>query len=794
MTDKSRKSCFMLAAVLIAALLLAPVAAAGDWSRWRGPNQDGTLAGQGAFGDVAFGLDVAWVRQLGIAYSPIAVVDGRAVTMFGDGESDWLIAMDAKSGEELWRYKIDAFFEKIGGSDGGPLSMPVVHDGTVYGLGARGHLFAVDFEDGEALWSFRIDEKLGARMARFGFTTSPLIVDELLIVQVGGPDGRSLVAFDRKTGDEVWSTGNDRVGYQSPVLAELAGKRQIVAFTNLSLMGVDPNSGELLWSREYGDEEQDGSANPVLLGDDRILLMSRSEMTAYRVTSDEGTFTIEPAWTSTALKGSFATPVLHEGHLYGFDGNFLSCVDAEDGERVWKSRPPGGRGLILVDGHLVIFTNDGDVVVAQASPEGYAERARVNVSKYGTYTYPSFADDAIFVRNIDDIARVDIGAAVAVEAEATSEPRNAFERFLARVEESDNKSFLLDDFMAFQQRFPIVEDDRWVHFVYRGAADDVAITGSMTQYEVEEPMSRVEGTDFFYKSYAIEPGSRWEYRFNVDFENVQPDPLNPRRAPAEDGAVSELATGGFEHAAYLRPYEGKQPGRIETFTHTSEILGNEREIDVYLPHGYGGGQGAYPLLVVADGKSWTGMANMRNTLDHLVGNGVAPVIVAFVERPAQTRRSEFGGDKMGDHARMLVEELLPALEEKYRTIREASGRAIMGAGSGALVSATTALEHPGVFGKVGLYSLYMPEPQATTLLEKLEGVKPDGAGEFTLLWNRYELNRQDWGIDLKQHSGRMIEALKARGIGVSAEEMPNGYGWGAWRQQAGGLLEAFFPM
>lgn len=795
MTDKTHRARLTLAAALVATSLLVPAVAAGDWARWRGPNQDGTLAGQGAFGDAAFGLEVTWVRPLGIAYSGIAVVGGRAVTMFGDGEVDWLTAIDTETGKELWRYRIDAFFEKIGGSDGGPLSMPVVQDGTVYGLGARGHLFAVNLEDGEERWSLRIDETLGARMPHFGFTTSPLIVDDLLVVQIGAPDGRSLVAFDRKTGDEVWSAGDDRVGYQSPVLAELAGRRQIVAFTNVSILGVDPKNGEILWSHRYGDdEERDGSANPVLLGNDHVLLTSRTEMTAYRVTRDGGALAVEEAWSSTALKGSFATPVLHEGHLYGFDGNFLSCANASDGERVWKSRPPGGRGLILVDGHLVVFTNDGDLVVAGASPDGYSERTRIHVSEFGSHTYPSFADGAIFVRNIRDIARIDIAGAAAAEAVKAPEPRNDFERFLARVEESDQKSFLLDDFMAFQTRFPIIEDDRWVHFVYRGDADDVAITGSMTEYQVEEPLSRIAGTDFYYKSYPIDPGVRWEYRFNVDFESLQADPLNPRRTPTEEGAASEVATSGFSHAPYLRPYEGKQPGRVETFTHTSEILGNEREIDVYLPHGYDGARGEHPLLVVADGKSWTGMANLPNTLDHLVGDRVAPAIVAFVERPPETRRDEFGGEKTGDHTRMLVEELLPALEDRYRTIGTPSGRAIMGAGSGALVAAYTAIEHPGVFGQVGLYSVYLPEPLATTLLEKLEGVKAEKAGAFTVLWNRFELQRQEWGIDLKQHSDRLVEALKKQGIRVDAEEMPNGYGWGAWRQQAGGLLEAFFPM
>ncbi len=124
-------------------------APAGDWARWLGPNQDGTTMGNDLFPGESFGLDVAWNRPLGIAYSGIAIADGRAVTMFADGELDWLTAVKTTTGEELWRYKIDTMYAGHDGSEGGPISMPVVDDGVVFGLGPKGHLFAVDLEDGD---------------------------------------------------------------------------------------------------------------------------------------------------------------------------------------------------------------------------------------------------------------------------------------------------------------------------------------------------------------------------------------------------------------------------------------------------------------------------------------------------------------------------------------------------------------------------------------------------------------------------------------------------------------------
>jgi len=135
------------------------------------------------------------------------VVDGIAVTMFGDGETDWLIAIRAENGEELWRYRVDKTFPKVGNSDGGQLSTPVIHGAAVFGLGAAGQLFAVDLASGAERWALRIDENLGARPPTFGFTTTPLVVGDLLFVQTGGSDGRSLTAVDRKTGARRWSTG-----------------------------------------------------------------------------------------------------------------------------------------------------------------------------------------------------------------------------------------------------------------------------------------------------------------------------------------------------------------------------------------------------------------------------------------------------------------------------------------------------------------------------------------------------------------------------------------------------------
>ena len=388
-------------------MFLSPAPAA-DWPGWLGPDRDGSSPETEIFaaGETAPSLDVAWKRSLGKAYSGIAVVDGKAITMFGDGEVDWLVAMDASTGKDVWRYRIDSMFPVVGGADGGQSGTPVVHDGVVYGLGAKGQLFAVKLSDGTEIWSVSAVEQLGAKQPYFGFATAPLVAGDLLFVQTGGEDGKSLTGLDRKTGRKLWAVGDDRVGYQSPILATLGGVRQIVAVTNKSVLGLHPKDGKVLWESSHGlVSRRDGWATPILVGDDTFVLTGGGESAAFRV--GEKASGVSEVWRAESLKGNFAMPVVKDGYLYGYDGDFLACVDAATGERKWKERSKAA-GLILVDDHLVIFLSDGAVVVSTASPEGYEERARVQAAKEGGYTYPSFSDGAIFVRNLADIARVNV--------------------------------------------------------------------------------------------------------------------------------------------------------------------------------------------------------------------------------------------------------------------------------------------------------------------------------------------------------------------------------------------------
>jgi enterochelin esterase-like enzyme/outer membrane protein assembly factor BamB len=777
----------------VALLALAwTCASATDWTSFRGPNQDGSIAGDGVLGADELGLQVEWSQTLGPGYSGIVLVGDRLVTAFSDGESDVLVALAREDGRELWRYEIADTYKGHDGSTDGPITTPAVDDGVIYGLGPKGQLFAVTLEDGKEVWTVQIEEALGAKAPRYGFTTAPQVAGDVLFVQTGGDAGRSYAGFDKRTGKVLWSTGDAVVAYQSPVLTELAGRLQIVALGNHTVAGLAPETGEVLWSHEYSDAQGEGAANPLVVEGDRLLLTTYADAVLLKVERSGEGYDVDELWRSSEFKNSLATPVYHDGHFYGFSGNFLTCVNAEDGERTWKSRPPGGHGLIRVDDRLVVYTPDGALVVVKASPERYEEVARLQATDNGGHTWPVFADGKIFVRNLEKILRIGVTEAAPVVAEATpAPPENQFEVFVREVEGSDNKLALIDEFMVEQKSFPITEDD-YVHFVYRGDAEDVAITGSMTEYQVEEPLERIEGTDFFYKSYVIEPGARWQYRFNVDFDNLGPDPANPRRVRGDQGDSSEVLTGDYTPPAHTKPYRGDAPGTVESFQLASDILENEREVSVYLPPGYAGGSEPYPLLVVNEGDEWLAQGNLANSLNNLIGESVSPLIVAFVPAVPQAQQQELTGEKTGAYVNMLADELVPYLREHYRVSEDPAEHAVLGYGTSAIVTARAPIDRPDVFGKAAVFSAYMPGAAGEEVL-KLASEGGKGEAEYDVFWNRYELHREEWNVDLAADSRRLFEALQAGGYEVQGAEVLDSSGWTSWIARAGDILVDFFP-
>lgn len=412
---------------LLLLTILVPLAAFGpsegsatepgsEWPRWRGPRTDGAAVGSRALDTReggSPGLAVAWRKALGSGYSSVSIADGRAVTMFGDGRSDFAVAFDAKTGRELWRYRIAEMYRGHDGSHDGPMSTPALAEGRVFGLGPRGHLFALDAATGEELWRTHLKHDHGGVEPLYGFATSPLLVDGVLVVELGREEGTALAGFDPATGERRWTAGSDAVSYQSPALFRVGGRDQVLAVGDERLFGLDPRGGEVLWEHPHGGESTIGALtlNPVPAGQGRVFLGHKEDQTLMlRVRpGGDGTWSVDELWTSRYLRNTYSVPVYYEGYLYGYTSRFFTCVDAATGEPAWRSREPGDGFVIRIDDHLVIVTKTGGLHLAEATPEEYREMTSLDLFEHLAWTPASFAGGRIYARSFGEIVAVDLG-------------------------------------------------------------------------------------------------------------------------------------------------------------------------------------------------------------------------------------------------------------------------------------------------------------------------------------------------------------------------------------------------
>jgi hypothetical protein len=373
-----------LALLAMAPWRVAAAAAAAverEWPSLRGPRHDGSAAAGTRFGGSDGNMAIRWRARIGSGYSGVAVGSGRAVTMFADGGQDVAVAFAVASGKEAWRLTVSETLKGLDGSFDGPISTPVVADGRAFVLGPRGHLVAADLATGRVLWRADLVARDGARKPHYGFATSPIVVNGVLVAEIGGEAGRAAAGFDPATGRRLWTAGDDRVQYQSPVAVRVGKRDLVVVVGDTRLLGIDPSTGRVVLDHAHGGVAEPlgaASAIPVPAGDGRLFLKTHADKSTMLRLSESpgGEVSVETLWAAPVLRFTYGPPAYHDGHLYGMNGRaVMTCVDAASGEVRWRSREPGDGLAAVVGGDLVVVTKDGTVHVGPASPLGLA-RAR----------------------------------------------------------------------------------------------------------------------------------------------------------------------------------------------------------------------------------------------------------------------------------------------------------------------------------------------------------------------------------------------------------------------------------
>jgi enterochelin esterase-like enzyme len=643
----------------------------------------------------------------------------------------------------------------------------------------------------------------GATAPYYGFTTSPLLLAGVLVVQGGAKDA-AVTGFDPATGKLLWSAGEDRIGYQSPVPLQAENGTLILAASNARLYGIEPASGKISWEYEHGGTGGRGAQSmvPVLADEGRIFLAHKDEgSTLVRLSVSDGVSTVEPVWEGRAIRNSYNIPVYHDGHIYAYSTRILTCVDAATGESRWRSRLPGDGFLILVDGHLVILTKSGELHVAEASPDGYREVGNLALFSQLSWSPPSFAAGSFYVRSLDELARVDLAVAeMTAPLLADGGPALAGSDLagtLAAIAAAEDSSAAVDAFIGEITSFPLLEGPDLVHFIYSGPGEDLAVASDLFGARQERPMRRVPGTNLFTYSTRVERDARVNYMFMRDYDGMV-DPRNQRTTTSflldkdmemnfggEGMEMSWFSMPDWQAPAYLQPAAAERAGSLEAGELESAALEETVSFTVYKPAGYDQGSELLPVAYIHGGQAAREQGMLPNSLDNLIGTSIRPILVVFID----SARPQAGET----YLKMINEELIPLIDRTYRTLPEPAGRAQVGMGPAAFTALYCAMKQPGIADLAASQSSFLFGPTMSQMKEIL--AVPDQRDMTIYLdWSRYDLRNPQEAWDIGQMNRDLAALMAEHGLKTLGGEANDGIGWSSWRNRTGDLFVALFPL
>ncbi|MBI5385649.1 MAG: PQQ-like beta-propeller repeat protein [Verrucomicrobia bacterium] len=395
---------------LLAAASLAGAAVQFDWPCFHGPDHNNISKEKNWLGAwPAEGPKQLWKANVGGGFSSVSVAAGRLYTMGVVAKRETVWCLDATTGKELWKHSYPYVF-KPQYYEGGSSVTPTVDGNTVYSLGQSGEFFRFDAVSGEVLWSQNIAKELGAEVPTWGFASSPVVEGELLIVNVGTHGA----AVNKATGKPVWTTGKAAAGYSSAVPFDAGGQRAVAFLAAREVVAVEAKTGQLLWQHPWKTEWDVNAADPVLDGGKVFISSSYGSGCALVQ------FSVKPPrelWRNKDMQTHFNSAVLVGGHLYGVDGEagkpaFFKCLDWQTGAVKWSEKGFGLGAVTAADGKLILLSEKGELVIAEASPAAFKPLARAQVLGGKCWTAPVLSNGRVYCRNsTGDLVCVDVKGA-----------------------------------------------------------------------------------------------------------------------------------------------------------------------------------------------------------------------------------------------------------------------------------------------------------------------------------------------------------------------------------------------
>ncbi len=420
---------FVFSVLSVACLLSVSVAAAQEWTQWRGPQRTGATTGFKAPAAWPDRPKQVWKVKAGVGHASPIAAEGRVYLLARVGDREGTTAFDLATGKQLWQQLYDAPYtmNSAATSHGkGPKSTPVYDRGRVYTFGISGILSAVQAADGRVAWKRDFAKDFPTTSPEFGVSMSPIVVGNLLIVHAGGSGNGAILGVDTATGQTKWTWKGDGPGYASPVIAELGGTRQIITQSQRHVVSLAAD-GRLLWQVPFTTEYEQNIITPVVVGDLVIYAGIGKPTTAIRVTPDraasapelparsgrslgKGGWQTAKVWENPDIPMYMSSPIEVNGYLYGLTnrnrGQFF-CVDARTGKTMWatKGREAENAALNTAGDVILAVTTEGEVVVTRANPKQFDLVKRYTVADSPIWAHPAMVPNGLIVKDAETLAR-----------------------------------------------------------------------------------------------------------------------------------------------------------------------------------------------------------------------------------------------------------------------------------------------------------------------------------------------------------------------------------------------------
>lgn len=413
---------FQIIFFLLLCLNVCPKISHSQWLQWGGPNRNFKVDSEGLKTDWTEEKPIQlWKRQLGEGYSAICADQDNLYTMFRRGNEDVVIALSAKTGKTIWEYAYTSlpwgeFNQQYGP---GPHSTPLIIGDYIYSIGFRTELTCLDKKNGQKIWSHNLWDEYGAKPGDRGYASSPIAYKDLLIVLAGGK-GHGVMAFNLKNGQLVWKAQDFINSYSSPIIINVDGQDQLIAFVEKKVAALDPNTGGLFWQHGHNTQYQIHASTPIW-GKDNILFISSAYdagSRALHLSLQDGKTVVEELWYSKKVRVQHGSAVRVDDTIYASSGHgpaFLTAVSVKTGEVTNQQRGFGKANLIMAGTQMIVLDEAGKLAIVKANPNSFDVLAESEVLTSRAWTVPTLAGGKIYLRDMKEILALDIGVNTKIE-------------------------------------------------------------------------------------------------------------------------------------------------------------------------------------------------------------------------------------------------------------------------------------------------------------------------------------------------------------------------------------------